>query len=1637
MPAKISTHVFKGMQKDINVANSSNEYLFDAHNIRLNQLDDDTLMSIVNERGNECILESGIEGQYVSHYVIGKYIVVFTYDETNEVNIIYRIDVDEPNVTVHTLFDQSDLNIRPEKPLEFTSYFEAEDVIKIYWVDGVNQLRFMNIMEELKNIADPGETPIYRAYTNPNDFNTTPELKLEETVIVEQIDGNGQFPAGVIQYALTYVNKLGAESNIFYTTKLHSIQYPTRAASPQEFINCTFQITVTNVDTSFDYIRCYQLLRTSLNAQPTCLILNEVPINGKTTIDIFDNNVGASYDPTALLFQKYPIKAYTLDQKSNTLFLGNLNEDVFEIPENKLVTIMNFFKDKIYFANSTNGDTDITYTLEGVPSYRFNPNADKIRTFKSGEVYRIAVQFQDNYGVWSQPVYIADKAVNCTQMQNGDTVYPICFQYSGDSIPTEVSGYKKFRFLMVNPSSGDRSRLTQGLVTPTMYELSDRIFNTPYAYSSWFARPFNSNIATRQNQLIPAGKDWEAEIQARLLAKDVDINLQINDWFTSTHVYDSIYTDYNDFHDTPGPATLLFDINYLLLNNTTLHIELVQCAITKNNLQLNYIPLSNVVLNGSPYSASEHTETRDGHLYMVDGENNSISSNIITALSNSDPMYQMFTVDPSQHTNLYNQLRTWINSIIIEDDGDEDDTKITGSEATSINSLNVVFSPDQYTVPSGPISVFNFNAGELSDFRVDHSILNLYSPDINNQYYEIHNNDDLILNLVGYTEVTSLLDNIYLKLENAGSSSNSTVSPYFNFSRVSSIGNIFTFARGLYKDSTVYKRFRDNVTTIMRESGMLTDYDAQHTEVWIGGVKICPDRYDQQLENSHAPLYNFIVYPWHGTGSLNNEDNTEGQVRSATYTKIFAKEWICNTTNYYDIEHPYSYRLLNQGETSATHNVSNCKLNTCFVCNNTNNVTMLKQDGISKTYIGNPDLARTFVNMKNGIIEEPQVEFGYNIYILENEIFKSLDQYFYYAHTHNKSGNLEKKTLFDFTATSNIDLRYPQAKNNETSWKPIVYKTDPIQIKYNADTHVIIPIDRTDNVLTTLPALSSNDDWDNSTEYWKGNKSIYYPIWDNWIQCTDIIPYVYDENDDRIFCNADASYFHIGELVRTVVTRYNGDIEFNNSYDQENPILISNIFIPIMEPQPISSLNGTVKTNYGDTWYGRWDCMKTQHKTDQDEQSVHDYVSIMIESHINLNGRYDSYRNFYDQTLVNAQNANKFNDVYNQMDTFWSYKVIPNYLKTTYYPNQVTWSLTKQTGALVDEWTKVTAANVQELDGNKGPINKILNYRDSLFVFQDRCISQIKYNEQTQMTTTEGVPVEISNSQKVTGVVKVYDGTGCVNKWSIAHDANGIFFVDNVNECIIWLGGSQDTPLVNLTSSKSFAQFMKANNSFTVWNPESFSNFVTFIDSAHKDIYFVNKTKCLCFSLALQEFTSFYDYQETYGMFNINNNFYSLYDKNGLKLYRNFTGKYNEIYGKFVETSFTFIDHGESFLMDKTFTNINYIQDAYDVSQNASDTIEDYDNVDYKYEPEVTFSTLRVWTPFQDTGDITLTPNEDLQRKFRTWGIQISRDLKYNNTSVDRIRNNWAKFKFTFTQPDQGNKDIKIELMNINIQSIE
>ena len=50
------------------------------------------------------------------------------------------------------------------------------------------------------------------------------------------------------------------------------------------------------------------------------------------------------------------------------------------------------------------------------------------------------------------------------------------------------------------------------------------------------------------------------------------------------------------------------------------------------------------------------------------------------------------------------------------------------------------------------------------------------------------------------------------------------------------------------------------------------------------------------------------------------------------------------------------------------------------------------------------------------------------------------------------------------------------------------------------------------------------------------------------------------------------------------------------------------------------------------------------------------------------------------------------------------------------------------------------------------------------------------------MSTVEGVPVQLGNTNKVTGYTTINDKIGCHNKWSINLNSTGLYFIDmNVN----------------------------------------------------------------------------------------------------------------------------------------------------------------------------------------------------------------------------------------------------------------
>ena len=85
-------HVFQGLRRDNHPIRQDAKFLWDAHNIRFTARDDNTLLSMTNERGTEPIDTVDIKGLYVGHCIIGEYIIVFTeYKRIVKTNYIYRI----------------------------------------------------------------------------------------------------------------------------------------------------------------------------------------------------------------------------------------------------------------------------------------------------------------------------------------------------------------------------------------------------------------------------------------------------------------------------------------------------------------------------------------------------------------------------------------------------------------------------------------------------------------------------------------------------------------------------------------------------------------------------------------------------------------------------------------------------------------------------------------------------------------------------------------------------------------------------------------------------------------------------------------------------------------------------------------------------------------------------------------------------------------------------------------------------------------------------------------------------------------------------------------------------------------------------------------------------------------------------------------------------------------------------------------------------------------------------------------------------------------------------------------------------------------------------------------------------------
>ena len=432
------------------------------------------------------------------------------------------------------------------------------------------------------------------------------------------------------------------------------------------------------------------------------------------------------------------------------------------------------------------------------------------------------------------------------------------------------------------------------------------------------------------------------------------------------------------------------------------------------------------------------------------------------------------------------------------------------------------------------------------------------------------------------------------------------------------------------------------------------------------------------------------------------------------------------------------------------------------------------------------------------------------------------------------------------------------------------------------------------------------------------------------------------------------------------------------------------------DPQALSSLSWTkcgdivsidntneinVYFTEGDYFYGRFDSLRTYPYSQEDVNSITDIVSGMVCSRINLDARCDRNRGI-GTALVTPENFNRFNPVYDQANNYFTYIYLnlTDKVYTRKYSNSIQWSMTKSYTNEIDDWCNIQEINTLDLDGNKGQLRSLQRLNNNIIAFQDSGISQILFNETMQVTSTEGVPIEIANSGKVNGKRYLYETIGCQNEEAITTTPNGLYFIDAINKSFYKLGiDASIQDLCVLGGMKSWG-LSTLDNTWKCW-----------YDPYSQEVIITNPNTSLLYSDIFNRFQCFTSYNDIYKVLSLRGITYLF------KETKTWQSTYYNLWRKNAINSPTFFGTKRSIeievvanpepLLDKTFTNIEFRADGFNNGN---------------YAPDASFTSIRVWNEYQNTGTVKLTKWNDklsnLKKKFRIWHIDIPRSKKFFHT---------------------------------------
>lgn len=612
---KKSNYTFKEVNQDITKSKHNPQYYFDGQHIKTLSTDNQSTGSIANEKGNELVLtipditivqsnntivtsinnglnvleninyinNGEIDNQLVNNIlpevsfnqvIIGhantrEGIILFTTDD-NGMDCVWLVDNILNNDYNIRLLYLRNLNFSTSNPIQAIFNYENDIIQKVYWVDGNNQLRFLNINHSIEN-GDLEDL----INLNSNSLNVTGEYSLSQ-IFINQITQGGSHTSGMIQYTYNLYKLNGSQTTTAPLSELIPLDSGegNGGGEVNESVGASPLINIETLDNRYTHIKVYAIKYTSYNQEPQISVIVDEEIDNYNLFSYFDDG-SVLYNISLAEFSFLGSNVFVpkhIEIKDSRMFAASITDKNYDLdidtraysfteginnecklweqsgnstaegyPIGPFLTVPDDFTvfekhdcinpDYNIYKYQSDGVTlggegkFIKYELKQKTfSELINQDLRFNKFFKDLEIYRISIQFYNTLGQYTAPKWIADiKAPSGNLEGNYNTLkveiketelndYLDSLNLSEEERPV---GYK---ILRADRTANDRTIFCQGNLTGMMVQTTKDVAN----FSYWIdgnALDFSNNrrleslnrvkLPLLVNRGFPSGNDYD------------------------------------------------------------------------------------------------------------------------------------------------------------------------------------------------------------------------------------------------------------------------------------------------------------------------------------------------------------------------------------------------------------------------------------------------------------------------------------------------------------------------------------------------------------------------------------------------------------------------------------------------------------------------------------------------------------------------------------------------------------------------------------------------------------------------------------------------------------------------------------------------------------------------------------------------------------------------------------------------------------------------------------------------------------------------------------------------------------------------------------------------------------------------